>query len=68
MQFKVETIDIPSIDSYVGTIPTGFDLTVYEQGTPPEDGMVCYGFDEVGMFDSEFQTPVYAFVKLETVQ
>tara|TARA_Y100001978_G_scaffold172680_1_gene163132 strand:+ start:575 stop:781 length:207 start_codon:yes stop_codon:yes gene_type:complete len=68
MQFKVETIDIPSIDSYVGTIPTGFDLTVYEQGTPPEDGMVCYGFDEVGMFDSEFQTPVYAFVKLEKVQ
>ena len=68
MQFKVETIDIPSIDSYVGTIPEGFDLTVYEQGTPPEDGMVCYGFDEVGMFDSEFQTPVYAFVKLETVQ
>ena len=68
MQFKVETIDIPSIDSYVGTIPKGFDLTVYEQGTPPEDGMVCYGFDEVGMFDSEFQTPVYAFVKLEKVQ
>ena len=68
MQFKVETIDIPSIDSYVGTIPTGFDLTVYEQGTPPEDGMVCYGFDEVGMFDSEFQTPVYAFVKLEKIQ
>ena len=52
----------------MGTIPTGFDLTVYEQGTPPEDGMVCYGFDEVGMFDSEFQTPVYAFVKLEKVQ
>jgi hypothetical protein len=68
MQFKVETIDIPSINSYVGTIPTGFDLTVYEQDTPPEDGMVCYGFDEVGMFDSEFQTPVYAFVKLERVQ
>ena len=68
MQFNVETIDIPNIDTYEGTIPTGFDLTVFEQGTPPEDGMVCYGFDEVCMFDSEFQTPVYAFVKLERVQ
>ena len=68
MQFNVETIDIPNIDTYEGTIPTGFDLTVYEQGTPPEDGMVCYGFDEVGMMDAAFETPVYAFVKLERVQ
>ena len=68
MQFNVETIDIPNINSYVGTIPTGFDLVVYDKGTPPEDGMVCYGFDEVGMMDDAFETPVYAFVKLEKVQ
>ena len=68
MQFNVETIDIPNIDTYEGTIPTGFDLTVFEQGTPPEDGMVCYGFDEVGMMGAAFETPVYAFVKLEKVQ
>jgi len=67
MKFNVETIDI-DIVTYEGTIPTGFDLTVYEQGTPLEDGMVCYGFDEVGMFDGDFKTPQYAFVKLERVQ
>ena len=68
MQFNVETIDIPNIDTYVGTIPAGFDLVVYDKGTPPEDSMVCYGFDEVGMMDAAFETPVYAFVKLERVQ
>ena len=52
----------------MGTIPAGFDLVVYDKGTPPEDGMVCYGFDEVGMMDAAFETPVYAFVKLERVQ
>ena len=68
MQFNVETIDIPNIDTYEGTIPAGFDLVVYDKGTPPEDGMVCYGFDEVGMMDAAFENPVYAFVKLERVQ
>ena len=42
MQFNVETIDIPNIDTYVGTIPAGFDLVVYDKGTPPEDGMVLW--------------------------
>ena len=32
MQFNVETIDIPNIDTYVGTIPAGFDLVVYDKG------------------------------------
>ena len=57
---NVEMIDI---NNFVGCIPSGSDLVVFEKGEDPLDGLVLYGFDEVGMFDSDFNVPQYAFVK-----
>jgi len=57
---NVEMIDIKN---FVGCIPSGSDLVVFEKGDDPLDGYVLYGFDEVGMFDSDFNVPQYAFVK-----
>ena len=52
------------IDSYDGLIPEGTDLVVMEKGQI-ESSLILYGFDEVGVFDSDFTTPVYAFITLE---
>jgi len=41
-------------------IPTGHDLVVLEKGDP-DSALVLYGFDEVGIFDSQFTNPVYGF-------
>tara|TARA_R110002020_G_scaffold96807_1_gene231408 strand:+ start:190 stop:399 length:210 start_codon:yes stop_codon:yes gene_type:complete len=38
------------------------DLVVYEKGTDPVNGLVLYGFDEVGMFDGDFINPVYCMI------
>lgn len=57
---NVEMIDI---NNFAGRIPMGADLVVFEKGQDPEDGYVLYGFDEVGMFDNDFEVPQYAFVK-----
>jgi len=51
-KFKMET--------FSGGIPSGFELVEYEEGTDPvENGMILYGFDEVGMF---CENPRHAFV------
>ncbi len=56
----VTVIEIPSIENYTGGIPAGYDLVEYEAGTDPmQEGMVLYGFDEIGMF--EFDCPKHAF-------
>ncbi len=62
MSSTEDVIEIPSIENYIGAIPTGYDLVEYENGTDPmEEGLVLYGFDEVGMF--EFDCPKHAFCK-----
>jgi hypothetical protein len=53
------------INNFVGRIPAAHDLVVFEKGQNPEEGYVLYGFDEVGMFDNDFNVPQYAFVKAE---
>ena len=58
-------IVIEDINNFVGMIPHDHDLICYEKGTDPMDGLVLYGFNEVGMFDSEFRSPAYAFCDLE---
>lgn len=58
---ELQVIEIPNIHEFVGSIPAGKNLTVYEEGTDPLDGYVLYGFDEIGMFDAEFKTPAYCF-------
>jgi hypothetical protein len=54
-------IDV-DIDNWEGTFPARHDLVIHERGENPEDGMVLYGFDEIGLFDHEFSKPAYSFV------
>ena len=49
------------IDTFQGIIQG--NLVVYEKGGDPEEGFVLYGFDEVGMFDDEFNTPQYCMME-----
>jgi len=64
MKFKVE--DIPDINKFQGTIPTGADLVIYPKGNYTDDNaIVLYGFDEIGLFDNEIKGAVqYAFVSV----
>jgi hypothetical protein len=48
----------------IGIIPEGHDLVIYEKGENPMDGLVLLGFDEIGMFDHNFNNPAYAFMEL----
>jgi len=50
------------VNTYSGNIPTGTDLVVAESGDVEETALVLYGFDEIGMFDDEFNNPVYGFL------
>jgi len=73
----VMILDI-DINTYQGGIPLNCELTVYEKGDYRDDyqrcivsgpkvlALVLNGFDEIGMFDSDFKQPQYAFVALIT--
>jgi len=50
-------------NTYEGVIPSGCDLVVTENGDI-NSALTLYGWDEVGMFDSEFTNPTYGFLKL----
>lgn len=55
-----ETIAI-DMNTFTGSIPSGFELVEYETGTDPLDGCVLLGFDEVGMF---FPKGSHCFLKV----
>ena len=55
------TITNIDIETFEGTIQA--NLVVYEQGGDPMDGLVLYGFDEVGMYDNIFITPQYCMME-----
>jgi hypothetical protein len=59
----MNVIDINDINSYVGEIPMGYDLVVYEKSDTPASGLYLYGFDEVGLFDDSFNMPAYCFLR-----
>jgi len=58
MKNKITNIDI---ETFKGTIKG--DLVVYEKGTDPKDGVILYGFDEVGEFDILFTNPQYCMME-----
>ena len=58
----VTRIDVKTIR---GRIPEGEDLVVYERGGDPLNGLVLYGFDEIGLFDGHFHKPEYCFLGTE---
>lgn len=49
-----------------GMIPVGSELAVIDRKDLMQDdldqALILYGWDEVGMFDSEFDLPVYGFI------
>ena len=50
-------------DTYEGEIPSGTELVIMEKGDQTgETALTLYGFDEIGMFDSKFTSPVYGFM------
>ena len=51
-----------NVDTFEGTIPTGKDLVVAEEGDEVDTAMILYGFDEVGSLDEAFTNPVYGFL------
>ena len=55
------TITDIDIETFKGTIKG--DLVVYEKGTDPMNGLVLYGFDEVGEYDDIFTTPQYCMME-----
>jgi len=51
-----------------GEIPAGYDLVVVESvdvadGTF-ESAIILYGFDEIGLFDNDFDIPVYGYLEI----
>ena len=53
--------------TYPGGIPAGSDLVVCEDGDI-DSALTLHGFDEIGMFDSEFKNPVHGFLDLSTLE
>jgi hypothetical protein len=49
-----------------GMIPVGSELAVIDRKDLMKDdmdqAMILYGWDEVGMFDADFDLPVYGFI------
>ena len=61
-QTTVTDIDITTYEGFIHG-----ELVVYDKGTDPlKDGLVLYGFDEVGMFDEQFTSPQYCMIKQES--
>ena len=58
---KMTFVEI-DVNTYNGNVPMGTDLVVAESGDVEETALVLYGFDEIGMFDDEFNNPVYGFL------
>jgi len=52
------------------TIPTGYDLVVVEQSDIDnntfDSAMVLYGYDEIGLYDNDFNNPIHGYLSLET--
>ena len=47
---------IDNINEFVGSIPAGHEMVVFEKGDT-STAMTLFGFDEIGMFDHEFNNP-----------
>jgi len=51
------------------SIPNGYDLIVVEKSdidnNKLDTAMVLYGYDEIGLYDSDFTNPVYGYLSLE---
>jgi hypothetical protein len=55
---------IDDINTYEGTIPSGFDLVITEENDIENSALTLYGFDEIDDFVGDFKKPIYGFLKL----
>ena len=62
------TIKKINIETFEGNIPMGYDLVIFEEKesdlimNPKSTARILYGFNEVGLYDSEFTNPTYGFL------
>ena len=54
-------IILENIAEFVGRIPEGHELVVFEAGQE-ETAIALMGFDEIGAFDHMFEQPQYGFL------
>ena len=48
----------------ISTDPAEGSLVIYEDGKDPiDDGMMLYGYDEIGDFDHYFKKPRYCLIE-----
>jgi len=59
-----DVIEIKDINTFEGSIPSGYDLIVYEHGADARQGLILYGFDEIRLFADSYKVPAYAFVNV----
>ena len=50
------------------TIPAGWDLVVVEKSAVDngtyDSAMTLYGYDEIGLYNSDFNNPVYGYLEI----
>ena len=57
---------IENINAFVGRIPTGHEMVVFEKGDT-SSALSLFGFNEIGQFDHLFKNPQYGFVSLQEI-
>jgi len=57
---------IDNINEFVGSIPTGHEMVVFEKGDT-STAMSLFGFNEVGQFDHMFVNPQYGFISISEI-
>jgi hypothetical protein len=57
---------IDNINEFVGSIPTGHEMVVFEKGDT-STAMSLFGFNEVGQFDHIFVNPQYGFISISEI-
>ena len=54
---------IENINEFVGSIPKGHEMVVFEKGDT-STALSLFGFDEIGQFDHLFKNPQYGFINV----
>jgi hypothetical protein len=57
---------IDNINEFVGSIPSGHEMVVFEKGDT-STAMSLFGFNEVGQFDHMFVNPQYGFISISEI-
>jgi hypothetical protein len=71
MTFKFIEITHTDFNDLHDTIPTGYDLVVVEHSDIDnntfDSAMTLYGYDEIGLYDNDFNKPIHGYLSIEVV-